>query len=99
MQRLTWGNISILNYLRHQYPNRDPLQVYRQLFGQTLLEPGGGQYVWDDKIGTYVSTLQGHHLEPKAGTTLGLTLTPTDVVETTLSFQDGGLRATLSLHP
>jgi hypothetical protein len=99
MHRLTWGNIPILNYLRHQYPDRDPMQVYRQLFGQTLLEPGGGQYVWNDKVGTYVSTLQGHHLDPKVGPALGLALKPTDVVETTLSFQDSGLRATLNLHP
>ena len=99
MHRITWGNIPILNYLRHQYPDRDPQKVYRQLFGQTLLEPSGGQYVWDEKIGTYVSTLQGHHLDPKAGPALGLAIKPTDVVETTLSFQDGGLRATLNLHP
>ncbi len=99
MHRITWGNIPVMNYLRHRYPDRDPQQVYRQLFGKTLLEPSGGQYVWDDKVGTYVSTLQGHHLDPKAGPTLGLAINPTDVVETTLSFEDGGLRATLNLHP
>ncbi len=97
MHRLSWGNLPILNYLRHRYPDRDPKTVYRQLFGQTLVEPGGGEYVWDDEISSYVSTLQGYHLEPKAGPVLGLNIKPDDVIETSLSFQDDGLRAKLRI--
>ncbi|TWT79462.1 hypothetical protein CA13_08630 [Planctomycetes bacterium CA13] len=97
MHRLSWGNIPILNYLRHRYPDREPKEVYRQLFGQTLIEPSGGQYEWDDQIQSYVSTLQGYHLDPKKGPVLGLMFNPTDVIETSLSFQDEGLRATMQL--
>ncbi len=95
--QLAWSNLPILNYFRHRYPDRDPAQVYSQLFGQTLIEPTGGEYVWNKQRSTYESTHHGYHLEPKAGPILANTFGPSDTVETTLSFQDGGLRATLKM--
>jgi hypothetical protein len=98
MNRIAWSNIPILNYLRNRYPDRDPHKVYEKLFGQTLVEPSGGQYVWNEDIGTYVSSLQGYHLGPKAGPAMSPILGPEDRIKTTISFQHGGLRATLNVQ-
>ncbi|NND97099.1 MAG: hypothetical protein HKN47_07210 [Pirellulaceae bacterium] len=95
--RIAWSNLPILNYFRNRYPERDPFEVYESLFGQKLIEPSGGQYKWDDRLGTYVSTNHGYHLEPKAGPALAPGFDANDVIATTLSFQDGGLRATLNV--
>lgn len=97
MSRLAWSNVPILNYFRHRYPDRDPLAVYRKLLGQELAEPAGGKYRWNDQLETYVSTHYGHHLAPQAGPTVIEAIGPEDKVETTLSFQDDGLRATLKI--
>ncbi len=98
MSRLAWSNLPILNYLRHRYPDRDPLDVYRQLLGQQLTEPAGGRYRWDGRFQTYVSSHYGHHLAPKVGPNITAALGPNEQIKTTLSFQDGGLRATLKLN-
>ncbi len=98
MHQMTWSNIPILNYLRSRYPDRDPQQVYEQLFGQTVVEPGGGQYVWNEDRETYVSTRQGYHLEPQAGPVVSPFLGPHGQLTATISFQDGGLRATLQVQ-
>ena len=68
-----------------------------RLFGEKLTEPAGGAYVWSDEFQTYVSSLYGHHLAPKAGPAIVVDLQPSDVVQMSLSFQDGGLRAQLRL--
>ncbi|MGB7346861.1 MAG: hypothetical protein WBD20_21745 [Pirellulaceae bacterium] len=96
--QIAWSNLPILNYLRGRYPHRDPSEVYTQLFGQRLVEPTGGEYQWNDKRSTYVSSNHGYHLEPKAGPILESTFGATDEVRSTLSFQDGGLRATLRIR-
>ncbi len=98
MNRIAWSNIPILNYLRSRYPDRDPHQVYEKLFRQTLVEPSGGNYLWNEELRTYVSSHQGYHLQPQAGPTLSPVLGPRDRIRTTISFQDGGLRATLSVQ-
>lgn len=97
MNRIAWSNLPILNHLRARYPDRDPLEVYEELFGERLLEPSGGKYVWDETLRTYVSNHHGYHLSPKAGPTMNHVMKPTDRVETKISFQDGGLRATLDV--
>ncbi len=95
--RISWSNIPILNYLRQRYPNREPDDVYRKLFGEQLVEPTGGEYVWNEERGTFVSSLHGYHLEPTAGPALAPSFGPGDEIETSISFQDRGLRATLSI--
>ena len=92
---LAWSNFPILNYLRSRYPDHEPTKVYQSLFGEELVEPTGGHYVWDQDRGTFVSTLHGYHLEPKAGPTVASSFGPGDEIHTSISFQDNGLRATL----
>ncbi|MCG8648737.1 MAG: hypothetical protein MI861_02830, partial [Pirellulales bacterium] len=99
MSQLSWSNLPILNYFRHRYPDQDPFQVYQQLLGETLLEPALGQYQWNKQHLTYQSTQYGHPLAPRSGPPLSPVLAPDDLIETSLSFDNGGLRAKLKLTP
>jgi len=98
MHRLAWSNIPIMNYFRARYPDRDPRQVYFDLFGEWLMEPSGAEYQWSEQYGTYLSTEQGFHLYPKAGSPMPSSIEPGDFIRTSLGFQDGGLRATLHVE-
>ena len=71
--------------------------MYKTLFGETLVEPSGGDYVWNQERGTYVSTLHGYHLEPKAGPSIRLDMRADDELNAELEFQNAGLRAKLSI--
>jgi len=93
MNRIAWSNLPILNELRRRYPNRDPKDVFRRLFGQVIVEPTGGQYVWDEELGSYVSSLHGFHLNPQPGPPWVSVLAPADQISTAIVFQDDGLRA------
>ncbi|TWU38394.1 hypothetical protein [Novipirellula artificiosorum] len=95
--RIAWSNLPILNHLRGRYPDRDPAKVDERLFGEQLFEPAGGRYVWSEERGTFVSTLHGYHLEPKAGPSPPAILSPGEEIQTKLSFQDEGLRALLEI--
>ncbi len=95
--RLAWSNIPAMNYLRSRYPDRDPIAVYKLLFGEQLVDPAEGEYLWSDAMQTYESSHYGHHLAPKAGPSVIVDAQPSDVAEASLSFQDGGLRARFQL--
>ena len=49
MQVQCWNNLPILNEWKRLFPDRDPVAVHRQVWGVTLLCPGGGKYVWNEK--------------------------------------------------
>ncbi|QDT12754.1 hypothetical protein [Planctomycetes bacterium K23_9] len=95
--KIAWSNLPILNYLRSRYPDRNPMEVYSQLFGQTLVEPTGGDYLWNEQQATYYSSHHGYHLDPQAGPILANTFGDEDSVRTTFSFQNGGIRATMNI--
>lgn len=99
MSRLSWSNLPILNFLRNRYPERDPADVYQQLLGEELTDPADGEYQWVEKFQTYESTNYGHHLAPQRGPAIVPTFPAGDLVETSLSFDDGGLRALMTLTP
>ena len=67
MQTLCWNNLPILNEWKRLYPDRDPVQVHREVWGVELVCPGGGKYVWNEKYRTMESTVYGHPGEPKDG--------------------------------
>ena len=95
--KIAWSNLPILNYLRSRYPDREPMDVYAKLFGQTLVEPTGGEYLWNEQQATYYSSHHGYHLDPQAGPILANTFGTNDSVRTTFSFQDNGIRATMKV--
>lgn len=96
--KLAWSNVPALNYLRHRYPDRDPAQVYARLFGEQIVGPADGDYVWNPDHETYESSNYGSVMQPKDGPVVVLPIGPGDRIRTQISFQDNGLRAKLSLE-
>ncbi|TWU06233.1 hypothetical protein [Stieleria varia] len=88
-----WSNIAILNHLRGRYPDRDPMSVYEYLFGETLVDPTSGTYVWNPERQTYQSDHHGYPLEPIAGPVLGPNFGPDDVIQMQMSLLGDGVRA------
>ncbi len=97
VHRASWSNLPILNYFQDRYPDRDPVEVYRKLFGETIVEPSGGRYEWNAERQTYVSSLHGYHLEPQAGPRVSPEWAAEDRLRATVAFTDGGLRATFTV--
>ncbi len=55
----SWNNVPILNEWRRRYPDRDPVQVHFELWGERLLCPGGGEYRWNEELQTMESSFFG----------------------------------------
>lgn len=98
MQASAWGNLPILNEWKRNYPDRDPLEVHRQLWHSELVCPGGGKYVWNEKYGTMESTVYGHPGEPKQGPPAPPVLGSFRSAEFGLTFEHQGLRARAALE-
>ena len=67
MQTHCWNNLPILNEWKRLYPDRDPVEVHRAVWGVELVCPGGGKYVWNEKFQTMESTVYGSPAAPKEG--------------------------------
>ncbi len=93
MQVQCWGNLPILNEWKRLYPDRDPVEVHRQVWGVELVCPGGGKYVWNEKYGTMQSTVYGHPGEPKDGPPAPPVLSSFSNADFGLTFEHQGLRA------
>ena len=61
------SNLPALNEWKRLFPDRDPVAVHREVWGVTLVCPGGGNYVWNEKYATMESTVYGHPGQPKSG--------------------------------
>lgn len=86
-----YANIPILNEWKKLYPDRDPVEVHRQIFGTTLECPGGKGYQWNEALHTMESVVlgspgdrRGEAMEylPKLGD-----------VDAGVTFENDGLRA------
>ncbi|MGC4006779.1 MAG: hypothetical protein QM811_28095 [Pirellulales bacterium] len=93
LQVLAWGNIPILNEWRRLYPTRDPVEIHRLAWKTELVCPGGGKYVWNEKWGTYESTIYGHPGDPKDGPIVTPGMLGIERAAFGLTFEDQGLRA------
>lgn len=93
LQARSWGNLPILNEWQRLFPDRDPVKVHEAVWGATLVDPGGGRYVWNPRWATMESTALGHPGEPKGGHELTNPLGRVGSAALGLSFEDGGLRA------
>ena len=67
MQRLSWGNLPILNEWKRLFPEDDSVALHERLWGVKLVCPGGGEYKWNESWQTFESTVYGHPAEPKNG--------------------------------
>jgi hypothetical protein len=98
MQASAWGNLAILNEWKRKYPDRDPLEVHRQIWQSELVCPGGGKYVWNREFATMESTVYGHPGEPKEGPPAPPVLSSFRSAAFGLSFENQGLRARATLQ-
>ena len=97
MQRLSWGNLPILNEWKQRYPETDPVQLHKRFWQRTLVCPGGGKYVWNDEWQTMESTVFGHPGDPKSGAGFPSQLKQIKFGNLGLTFEESGLRARLEL--
>jgi hypothetical protein len=93
LQARSWGNLPILNEWKRLFPDRDPVAVHEAVWGTTLVDPGGGRYVWNARWATMESTTFGHPGEPKTGRDLNNPVGRLGSAALGLSFEDGGVRA------
>ncbi len=98
MQVQCWNNLPILNQWKRLFPDRDPVAVHSQVWGVTLVCPGGGKYVWNEKYGTMESTVYGHPGEPKEGPPAPPVLSGFASGDFGLTLENQGLRAQVELR-
>jgi len=92
-QRLAWSNLPILNEWKRRYPAQDPVKLHEQFWQTTLVCPGGGRYVWNDRGQTMESTVYGHPAQPKNGPDKILPFGGVTSANLGLTFENQGLSA------
>jgi hypothetical protein len=93
MRQQSWSNLPILNEYHRLFPGRDPLDVHESVFGTRPACPGGGRYVWNERLGTMESTAFGSPLAPRPGPDELAPLGDVAGLRLGVSFEDQGLRA------
>jgi hypothetical protein len=93
-----WNNLPILNEWHRLYPERDPVALHEAVWGERLVCPAGGSYVWNQKWRTMESTVLGHPGEPKRGPDTIGPLRDLKAADFGITFQDGGLRASVEIE-
>ncbi len=93
-----WSNLPVLNEWHRLYPERDPAALHEAVWGERLVCPCGGRYVWNPKWRTMESTVLGHPGAPKPGPDTILPLHDVKAADFGITFQDGGLRATVEIE-
>lgn len=99
LQQAAWANIPILNEWHQLDAKIDPVAFHEKWWGERLLEPAGGKYVWNPTDGTMESTTLGHPGRPK-GTraTLPASLASLRNVNLGITFEREGLRARIDIR-
>jgi len=97
-QKLAWQNLPILNEYKRLYPDKDPVALHEQLWGIRLLDPAGGQYVWNDKWQTMESTIYGNPCQPKEGPAGSFLPRGVKAGNFGLTFEDNGLRGVAEIE-
>ena len=98
MQVQCWNNLPILNEWKRLFPDRDPVAVHSQIWGVTLVCPGVGRYVWNEKYETIESTVYGHPGQPKEGPPAPPVLSGFASGDFGLTLENQGLRARVELR-
>jgi hypothetical protein len=91
-QFLSWNNLPILNEWKHRFPNEDPVKLHERFWQTRPVCPGGGTYVWNEKLQTMESTVYGCPAAPKEGPKLSLLPDMKDA-NLGLGFENQGLSA------
>ncbi len=93
MREMSWSNLPILNEWKRLYPDQDPVKVHQRLWQVRLVDPAGGEYVWNEAYQTMESTTYGHPGGPKDGPGLPPQLDKVRHVGLGVTFENQGLRA------
>ena len=94
MQSSAWGNIHFLNALRRDCGVEDAVGFVEQWWGERLVSPGGGEYIWNEELQSWESTDFGSPWNPKTVSSMELTpLSKIGYLDFDLTFEENGLRA------
>ena len=96
LARASWRNIPILNEWKRLSPAEDPVAFHERAWGTRLVCPAGGKYVWNEATQTMQSTVAGT-AEAPLPIPPQLVKNAFSVGDFGLTFENGGLRARMSL--
>ena len=97
-QNNSWNNLPILNEWKRRFPDRDPVEVHRRVWGVELICPGGGRYVWNQEWQTMESTIFGFPGSPKMPDLPPAPLFPFAKGNFGITFELDGLRSRIHLE-
>ncbi len=93
----SWKALPILNEWHHRSTDADPIALQAARFGEDIYCPGGKGYRWNAEALTMESVAFGHPAEPRTEPAAMPGILAFENMRTGITFQDDGLRATLSL--
>jgi hypothetical protein len=93
VRQQSWNNLPILNEWRRRLGEQDPVAFHERLWGRRLVDPSGGEYVWNETWQTMESTVAGHPGQPKNDISLPPTIQNLRQGDFGLTFENDGLRA------
>ncbi len=99
MQSASWANLPILNEWRTMNDSINPIDFHERWWGERLLCPTGGSYIWNENDGTMESKQLGHPGRPKgtAGMMPGL-VNSIRAAQFGITFEREGLRARVNIQ-
>jgi hypothetical protein len=94
-----WANLPILNEWHALDPSGDPVAFHEKWWGERLLCPAGGKFVWNAEDGTMESTILGHPGRPKEPQAIESPfLKSLREAQMGITFEMNGLRARVDLR-
>lgn len=98
LQRYSFQNLPILDEWKRVFPDLDPVEVHERVFKVRPLCPGGGQYLFNDKLGVMESTAYGSPIAPRQGPSFPPVVQRLTAGDFGLTFDEFGLRARVELQ-
>jgi hypothetical protein len=96
-QKRSWSNLPILNVWHALLPGGDPVDAHERIWGERLICPGGGKYVWNEEWQTMESSVYGHPGQPKEGPAYPSSWSQWQSGRFGMTFEHDGLRARTQL--
>lgn len=96
-QAISWSALPLLNEWRIRYPSEDPVALHAKYFHEHIHCPGGKGYQWNESSQSMESIAFGTPENPRGEITVPLLLQNWVEAETSLSFEDDGLRVKAEL--
>jgi hypothetical protein len=104
--RQAWRSIPILNEWRRLFPERNPMTVHREKFGEALGGPEGEGYRWNADAFTMESVAYGYRAKPRQGEketplfdNFETLFDNFETLAAAFAFEDDGLRLRFAMGP